>query len=159
MCSQNHQIRSESLEEIEYLENRTTFLGMRSSIRFRIYGLLEALVVVGVVLLFRAFDRKTASIIATSLFVIVPTVFTLLEIRFGGFLKKILFYVAHAQFLIFFALPILYLNFIAAPVDPMSPPTILGLTMQQFHQYSNYSYFFAAFSSFACSYLFSRKGD
>ncbi len=132
---------------------------MRPSVRFRIYGLIEALVVVIVVFLFRYLDRKTASIIATSLFIAVPAIFILVELRMQSHLQKALFYFGHGQFLIFFALPILYLNFIAAPIDPGSPPHILGLTMEQFHKYSNISYFVAAFSSFATSFVHNRRGE
>ena len=138
---------------------RIKFSEMRQSVKFRIYGLIEALVVVCVVLLFRSLDRKTASQIATGLFIAVPLVFLLVETRLGLSIKKALFFLAHLQFLVFFAFPILYLNFIVTPTEAMSAPTILGLTMQQFHQFSNYSYFFAAFSCFASSFLFSRQGD
>ncbi|MFN7905544.1 MAG: hypothetical protein ACK5P5_10210 [Pseudobdellovibrionaceae bacterium] len=127
--------------------------------RFRVYGLVEAFVVVLVVLLFRNLDRKTASMIATGMFILVPTAFLILEFRFGDYLKKILFYIAHLQFLILFAVPILYLNFIASPIDAFNPPMILGLTMAKFHQYSNYSYFLTAFSCFVTSFLANRRGD
>lgn len=132
---------------------------MRQSVRFRIYGLIEALVVVCVVMLFRSLDRKTASQIATGLFILVPLAFLVFEARFRAKLNKALFFVAHLQFLIGFAFPILYLNFLVTPTEAMATPTIMGLTMQQFHQFSNYSYFFAAFSCFATSFLLSRQGD
>lgn len=126
---------------------------------------MEALVVVLVILLFRSLDRRTASMVATGMFLLLPTLFLVLEARqvrrdglkvWSRSFPRIFATLMHAQFLILFALPIFYLNFIATGAA-MSPPAVMGLTMQEFHRYSNFSYMAMAVSSFIGSYWESRR--
>lgn len=110
---------------------------MRPADRIRIYWLVEALWIVAVILIFRSIDeRRTAAMIASTGFVLIPLSVLLIESKWGEKFR-VLLWAGHLQFLILFALPIVILNFFPSLLGDLKLP----VSAQDFHRFSNISYF------------------
>jgi hypothetical protein len=118
-------------------KKKNTVWMMRPEDRIRIYWLVEALWVVAVILIFRSIEeRKTAAMIASAGFIFIPLSVLIVE-KIGGERVRALIWIGHLQFLIFFAIPIVILNFFSQGLGEIPFP----ITAQDFHKFSNWSYF------------------
>lgn len=110
---------------------------MRSDHRLRTYWLLESFWIVVVILLFRSIeDRRTAALIASAGFVLIPSALVFTEMVWGQ-KNRPFFLVGQLQFLLLFAIPIVVLNFFPFLLGGMD----LGISGTDLHRYSNISYF------------------
>lgn len=107
--------------------------------RFLIYLLCQAIVIVGVILIFRtASDIKVGSVEAGVLFVLVPMILAFKEYRVAGLQQKI-FYFGLVQFWVLFAVPILGLR-LSHWESPFSELSLFGVPGTLLHQGANGSY-------------------
>ena len=107
--------------------------------RFLVYLLVQALVIVTVVILFKInSDVKVAAAGAGMLFVLMPVILLSIEIRIAGFSKKSWF-VGMLQFWVLFAVPILALRVLNWDSD-FKDLSFLGVSGPALHYWSNKSY-------------------
>lgn len=107
--------------------------------RFLVYLLVQFLVIVSVVLIFKFnSDVKIASVQAGILFVLLPMLLFWKEFQWAGFERKV-FYGGLLQFWLFFALPILGLR-LANWEASFADLSFLGVPGPTLHRYANSSY-------------------
>lgn len=107
--------------------------------RFAIYLLLQLLVILAVTLIFRfSEDKKTASVQAGFLFVLLPIFLLNFEVLRYGFLSK-LWLAGVMQFWLFFALPILSLRLLHWE-DDFANLSMMGVSGPTLHFWSSKSY-------------------
>lgn len=119
--------------------------------------LLELAVIPLVLLIFKITpDRKLAATQAGTLFVGLPLLLILREVlKFKS--KDWIWFLGHAQFLVFFAFPILGLRLMNWDAD-FNTLSILGVSGQNLHRWSNIS-FMAMMASTVWAYWSLRKAS
>lgn len=107
--------------------------------RFLFYLLVQILVIVAVVLIFKYnSDVKIAATLAGALFVLMPVILTSIETRWTGFQKKIWFF-GMLQFWVLFAVPILSLRVFNWEAD-FETLSFWGVPGPALHYWANKSY-------------------
>lgn len=123
--------------------------------RARTYLLVQAVVVLLVVLIFRNIqDRRLAGLIAGGLFILSASSVALYEFRFGSALKSFSFW-GSLCFLLFSAFPIFFLR-ISKWNEDFSQVSLFGLQGPQLHQMGNLLFLLALITYFIDSYRYNR---
>jgi hypothetical protein len=111
-----------------------------------------------IVMLFRNFSKTTASLVASSLFFIVPL--GLMKVRFYKLhsvkAARVLWWVCVAQFWVFFAGPIFYMRLFHWS-EQFAQTTLFGIQMGLWHKYSSTSFMVMGIAIFFAEILEQAK--